>query len=176
MTTVHDVLATLKQTHQETLDIIHQLDLEDIVYTSSGWRVHDIITHLTWSDEQAASMIKAFLADTVYQLPSNLLVRSRGDIHRRNAWLRRQYYFKSSQDVIVDFSDVHFQLCESVLQVGTSRLHDEFSAPWGDRITTHTLAIWQIQHDQLHRRDLSRLLGFPNVLDNRVYHLVYSDL
>jgi len=175
MITVNDLIMTLEDTRQQTLSVIRQLNLDNMVYVNSGWRVHDIITHLTWSDEHATGLMQAFLSDMVYELPDHLTVRRRSDIHRRNAWVRRQRYMKNPQEVMTEFTDAHNRLKSVIQQVGTSRLHDEFTAHWGERITAHTLAIWQIQHDQHHRRDLCQLIGVPDVLDNRVYHLVYSE-
>lgn len=174
MITVHNVISTLKQTRQETLEIIQQLNLDDVVYALSGWRVHDIITHLTWSDEHAVATINGFLTDSIYTPPAHLTIASRNDIHRRNAWIRRQRFTKNPQEVITEFMQSHEDLKSILLHVGTQRLHEEFTAYWGDRITAHTLAIWQIQHDQHHQRDLARQIGYPNMLDNRVYHLLYS--
>jgi len=174
MITVHDVLTTLKQTRLETLDMIRQLNLEDVVYASSGWRVHDIITHLTWSDEHAVHIIEGHLSDKVYHPLPHLRIQSRYDVHRRNAWIRRQRFTKNPQDVMAEFMQAHEALKTAIMCVGTQRLHEEFSVYWGDRITVHTLAIWQIQHDQHHQRDLAQCIGYPNRLDNRVYRLVYS--
>ncbi len=176
MITANDLISALDDTRRATLDIVQQLELDDLVYMNSGWRVHDVITHLTWSDEQASNLIHAFLADKLYVLTDHLVVRNRADVHRRNAWIRRQRYMKNPQEVITEFIEAHDQLKELISKVGSSRLHDEFTAHWGDRITTHTLAIWQIQHDRHHRRDLSNLLGLSEVVDKRIYHLVYSKL
>lgn len=176
MITVHDVLTILKQTRLETMDIIQHLNLEDVVYVSSGWRVHDIITHLTWSDEQAVSIIDGHLSDKVYRPPAHLSIQSRYDVHRRNAWIRRQRFTKNPQEVMTEFVQAHEALKTAITRAGTMRMHEEFSVYWGDRITVHTLAIWQIQHDQQHQRDLARCIGYPNTLDNRVYRLVYSQV
>jgi len=176
MITANDIITTMEVTREETMDVIRQLDLEDMVYGNSGWRVHDIITHLTWSDEHAIELVQAFLSDTLYELPDYLIVRKRSDIHRRNAWIRRQRYMKNPQDVMTEFLSAHESLKRVIQKVGTGRLHDEFTAHWGERITTQTLAIWQIQHDQHHRRDLTRLLGQSDVVDKRVYNLVYSEV
>lgn len=176
MITVTDIISALEDTRYQTLDMVRQLDLEDIVYANSGWRVHDIITHLTWSDEHAGNLIQAFLSDKWYALPEHLVVRSRSDVHRRNAWIRRQRYMKNPQEVMTELIEAHENLKRMIATVGTSQLHDEFTAHWGERITAHTLAIWQIQHDQHHRRDLGQLLGLNEIVDNRVYHLVYSEV
>lgn len=176
MITVHDVLTALKQTRLETIDIIQQLDLEDVIYSSSGWRVHDIITHLTWSDEQAIKIIDGFLSDVIFHPPPHLSIQSRYDVHRRNAWIRRQRYTKNPQEVMTEFIQAHDALKSAITRAGTQRLHEEFTVYWGNRITVHTMAIWQIQHDQHHQRDLARCIGYPNTLDNRVYRLVYSQV
>jgi hypothetical protein len=175
MITVYDLLSTLKQTRNETMRIIQQLDLEDVVYLNSGWRVHDILTHLTWSDEQAVSIINSFLADQTYHPPSHLHVNSRSDVHRRNAWVRRQRYHKNPQEVMTELIQAHEDLKSAMFNVDTKQLREEFSVYWGDRITIQTLVIWQIQHDQHHRRDLARRLGYPDGLDNRIYSLIYSE-
>ena len=175
MTTIYDLISTLKQTRIETMEIVQQIDLEAIVYPKSGWRVHDIVTHLTWSDEQAVEMIHAFLEDRVYQLPPHLSINTLADVHRRNAWVRRQRFMENPQMVMSEFMQAHEALQSAIFSVGTSRLQQEFTAYWGDKITAQTLAVWQIQHDQHHQRDLAKILGYANVLDNRVYSLLYSE-
>lgn len=175
MITVYDMVSAIKQTRLETMAIIQQLDLEDVVYPNSGWRVHDILTHLTWSDEQAIAIINAFLADQIYRPASHLHIRSRTDVHRRNAWIRLQRYNKNPQEVMTELIQAHEDLKSTIFSVNTTRLGEEFSVYWGERITVQTLAIWQIQHDQHHRRDLARRLGCPDGLDNRVYSLIYSE-
>lgn len=176
MTKLLDLLTLLKETRHETIDVIHRLDLEHIVYVKSGWRVHDVITHLSWSDKQAVQMISHFLEDKLYSPPSHLTINTRSDIHRRNAYIRRQHYHDSPQEVISQFMNAHESLKSLIKQVGNFHLHQEFTAYWGERITTCTLAIWQIQHDQHHQRDLKRIIGCPPMLDKRIYHLVYSDV
>ena len=176
MATLHDLISTLERTRFQTIEMIRQLNLDDIVYHQSGWRVHDIVTHLTWFDEQAVAIIQAFLDDRIYQPPIHLSVESRKDVHRRNAWIRRQRYAKEPEDVIAEFIQAHEDLKSVILKVGTTRMHEIFTAFWGDRITVHTLAVWQIQHDQYHRRDLAKILGCPDGLDNRVYRLIYSEI
>jgi|GEM_PF-2048899 len=175
MITVYDMVSTLKQTRLETMSLIQQLDLEDVVYPNSGWRVQDILTHLTWSDEQAVSIINSFLADQIYQPPSHLYIQSRTDVHRRNAWVRLQRYHKTPQEVLTELIHAHEDLKSVIFSVNTTRLREEFSVYWGERITVQTVAIWQIQHDQHHRRDLAKRLGCPDGLDNRVYSLIYSE-
>jgi hypothetical protein len=174
MITVYDMISTLKQTRRETMTIIQQLDLEEVIFPNSGWRVHDILTHLTWSDEQAVLIINAFLANQIYRPPAHLHVNSRADVHRRNAWIRRQRYTKKPHEVMSEFIQAHEDLQSVIFSVNTTRLYEEFSVFWGDRITVQTQAIWQIQHDQHHRRDLAKRLGCPDGLDNRVYSLIYS--
>jgi len=176
MITVYDMVSTLKQTRHETMGIIQQLDLEDVVYPNSGWRVHDILTHLTWSDGQAISIINSFLDDQVYRPLNHPNVNSRADVHRRNAWVRRQRYHKNPQEVMTELIQAHEDLKSAICRVDTLRLSEEFSVYWGERITVQTLAIWQIQHDQHHRRDLAKRLGCPDGLDNRVYSLIYSEV
>ena len=176
MITVYDIVSAIKQTRLESMAIIQQLDLETVVYPNSGWRVHDILTHLTWSDEQAIAIINAFLADQIYRPASHLHIHSRTDVHRRNAWIRLQRYNKNPQEVMNELIQAHEDLKSAIFNVNTTRMCEEFSVYWGERITVQTLAIWQIQHDQQHRRDLARRLGCPDGLDNRVYSLIYSEV
>ena len=176
MITVYDLISTLKQTRHETMSLIYQFDLEDVIYPNSGWRVHDLLTHLTWSDEQALSIIHSFLADQVYHPPLHLQINCRSDVHRRNAWVRLQRYHKNPQEVMSELIQAHEELKSAICRVDTIRLGEEFSVYWGERITVQTLAIWQIQHDQHHRRDLAKHLGCPDGLDNRVYTLIYSEI
>lgn len=178
MSTIFEVIAVIKQTRADIMDFLQRNDpdTEKVVHPRSGWRVHDIITHLTWSDEQATAEINALLEDRVLVQPPHLQVCCPDDVHRRNAWIRRERYNYSPAKVMSDFKEAHETLKNALFRIGNNRLFKEFTASWGERVTPQDIAIWQIQHDQYHHRDLSKSMGCPQHLDNRVLGLIRTKM
>ncbi len=65
-----ELLRCLKETHQQTLNLLREADPFQVIYEETGWRVKDIVAHVATWDAETLRSFHALRRGTEYRIPN----------------------------------------------------------------------------------------------------------
>ena len=147
-----DLLQPVTTAREKVLALIENADLETVAHETSGWTIKDVLTHITFWDEEITNSIVGYVEGEPHQLPRDLRVQGVNDVMRER---RRNY---TSKRVLQDF-DAAYERLKSVLEtVPTDKQEGQFRAPWGEKITLTKAITGIADHYDEHRAEIEAVL------------------
>lgn len=140
----------------ETLQALEGADFDTIAHPDSGWTIKDIVTHLTFWDEQITHSLEAFLAGESYLMPEELRVRNVNDV------VREQRKAITTTQVMSAFHDATERFKALVSSVPPEQFEVEFKAPWGAPTTLTKTVQTMVHHDTEHRQEILAARGLTS--------------
>lgn len=154
-----ELMALLEKEYQTTLEIIENCDLETVAHPDSGWRIKDIIIHLSFHDFLRLNKLNAYLKSIPYDMPAEWqLANPPEDLHKRNQLIREQRKDYSNARVLAEYK-THREAVNSLYQQLTEdELNMEYPTNYGV-VTLEQTVHWTIGHDTHHRGEILAALG-----------------
>ena len=138
----------LEETQYEGMAMLAELDPETVVYADSGWRVKDIIAHLTAWDEPTALCFEAHARGSEYSIPG----------YQGEEALNWAEYEKSRllpyTDIYAGWDAARTRIKEAVASLSREQLTSKIRYPSGNRDSCATLIREVWEHQQLHFDDI----------------------
>ncbi len=155
MTTVPDLIAQLDRSRQDTQVALSDLDPDTLIYAESGWRLRDVIAHITAWEEELISALRArrMLADYTPPLSAKLQLDVYNDLRFR------ERYDRSVAQVINAWAAVRAELKASLQLFDTSELGSTMCYPWNDSGSIAHSIHDMIWHEQFHTREILVAVG-----------------
>lgn len=154
-----ELMALLEKEYQTTLKIIENCDLETVAHPDSGWRIKDIIIHVSFHDFLRLNKLNAYLKSIPYDMPAEWqLANPPEDLHKRNQliYVQRQHY--SNARVLADYKIHRTAMNAFYQQLTDDQLSMEYPTNYGV-VTVEKTVEWTIGHDTHHRTEILAALG-----------------
>lgn len=140
----------LDETRQQTVHRLKAVDPLRVIYPEMGWRVKDIIAHLTAWEVEVATSLRAYAGGKAYQIENF----PGDDIY--NDRMFRKYYDLSAEDIFDDWDAVRAGFKSSIRAIDPEYLDGQILCPWGKYSSLTGIVDDMIAHEQEH---LQNILG-----------------
>ncbi len=136
----------IKIARQKSREALQNIDPQKVIYQESGWRVLDILAHITAWEEEAIRSLQAFHQGSSYRITDFV----DDDSYNHDQYLKRKDL--STEAVFEAWERTREVFQESVLAVepmtGTMLL------PWGEWNTVPHLVREMLKHEEEHIHDI----------------------
>ena len=150
------LLELLDTTHVLTRETLAGLDLEEVIYPTSGWRIRDIIGHIATWDRQVTRSLHAYRIGEEYAIP-NL----DEDTFNEQEVLRQ--HKMTSQQLFEEWEQAREDFKLAVKEIPLGLFPGDMLYPWGDeRGTIAHLVKMMTEHGIEHRDEIVKALQLRN--------------
>jgi hypothetical protein len=144
------LIDSLTEVHLSTLATLEKVDMEMPVYKETGWRVRDIVGHISTWDQEIAKSLNAYQAGSEY-LTLNL---DEEEIEFNESAVIKQGKLSTKQ-IIKDYKLVFAEFCKAIQEITDDRFPGDLLYPWGnERGEITTLVDYMIEHGIEHRDEI----------------------
>lgn len=151
--TPENLIAALNETRAETEIMLAGIDSQLVIYTDGGWRVQDIIAHLTAWEEQVLKSMQAYHEGEEYQIPNY----QNYDHFNAQQFQQRQ---KLENDLVYQqWKETRQQLMTVLNAIPAEKWAGEMRYPSGRRGVMSALVEEILDHEKEHREDIVKTLG-----------------
>ena len=153
------LLVGMDMRRQKNRELVESVNPERVVHPDSGWRVKDLIGHLTFWEEETLKSLHAFLQNTSYELPLFLQDEQVGFTNKEvDAFNQADYEQRidyTAERILTDWEAVREQLKDAVRAVPDDQFENgTFDALWGRDITVTQLVKGMGWHEKIHMQDI----------------------
>jgi hypothetical protein len=143
-----DLRRILDESREKTRTALKGINAEKIVYAASGWRVKDIIAHLTAWELEAATSIRAYTDGKEYTIPDFT------DDDAYNETIFRRYYHVPFAQSEADWEAVRAGLISAIWAIPAERFDGQIMCPW--KLTSDIKGIVRdmVNHEAEHLQDM----------------------
>ena len=153
--TKQELINQLSREHLELKEVLDGADLDKVIYSDSGWRVRDIVVHITTWDLEAVRSINAFNSGSEYRIMDS--DADEIDYNERTVTEKRNL---SNDQVMNEWEDVCEKFYRSVQDIPLELLSAEMLYPWGsERGDSITLVGYMVEHLEEHRDEIREVIG-----------------
>ncbi|MEE9598989.1 MAG: maleylpyruvate isomerase N-terminal domain-containing protein [Anaerolineales bacterium] len=144
------LLKRLSDTHVSLQETLEGVELEQIIYKDTGWRIRDILGHIATWDRVLIHAIQTYLNGSEYVIPGMV-----GDETDYNAEKVEEQRKLPTSEILQEWNRAREDFKDAVRQVPTDRFFDELAFPWGDEHGSFTLMIeYMIEHNGEHQEEI----------------------
>jgi len=144
------LLGLLDDARQRMLVTLESAPYDRVIYPESGWRVKDILGHITFWEEEAARSLRAYGQGESYTLPDyvDLETSNVRDIEKRKDY--------SAGQIRADWLVARESLKAALATLPPDKLAGQMVCPWKARSTVERLIIDMADHEREHAEDICR--------------------
>lgn len=143
----------LTDTQQAAVSQLNGVDPYRLIYPAGGWRVKDILTHLTAWEEEMLKSLRAYQQGSEYRLMDRMTDDA------RNAIFFEQREGYAPERVLTEWAAVREQLASVVRELSDGQFAGKCLFPWGERQTvTYLLEHDLLPHMQEHLDDIEKVI------------------
>ncbi len=147
-----DLLHELERTQTQAFAQLTDLDPQIVIYTDGGWRVQDIIAHLTAWEEEVIRSLQAHHFNGAYSIPHfELQAFNDAQYQDRKVLPARQVY--------ADWIDMRRRLQSVVALLTPGQLVAQMTYPSGRKGNCEALIHEVMEHQAEHIEDIFHALG-----------------
>ena len=132
----------------ETEAVLMGADPEQVIYTESGWRVKDIIAHLTAWEREVMTSIRAYSDAAVYTITNYTTADEYNDL------VFRRDYDLPFQQLQMDSVAIHAGFIAAVRAIPNERWEGQIICPWNLPSAIDGLIRFMVNHEINHRHDI----------------------
>jgi len=138
----------LDESRAETEVVLMGADPDQVIYAESGWRVKDIIAHLTAWERAVMTSIRAYHDGAAYTIPGYTTD------HAYNEQIFQQYRDAPFQQLQLDWAATRAGLIAAMRALTDEQWEGEIMCPW--KLTSRIDGIVRdmINHETEHRHDI----------------------
>ena len=138
----------LEECRAETEAVLMGADPERVVYDESGWRVKDLIAHLTSWEREVITSIRAYNDNAIYSIADF----SSDDSYNEKVF--RRDYDVPFQQLQMDWTAVHARFISAILSIPAERWDGQIMCPWHLTSSIEGIVRDMINHEAGHRHDI----------------------
>lgn len=138
----------LDDARAETEAVLMGADPQQVIYAESGWRVKDIIAHLTAWEREVMTSIRAYNDEAVYTIPDY----SSDDAYNEQVF--RRDYDLPFQQVQMDWAAVRAGLIAAIRAIPAEHWDGQIMCPWKLTSAIDGIVRDMIKHEAEHRHDI----------------------
>jgi hypothetical protein len=142
----------LNSSRQETEAVLKGVDPFRVVYPAAGWRVKDIIAHLTVWEVEVVTSLRAYREGRryiIFNFPGD-------DVFNQRAYEKSKDY--AVEQIYGDWAAVRAAFLSLLRSLPPDKVDGEMMAPWGKMTTVDRLVQDMVDHEVEHRNDILKLL------------------
>ncbi len=148
----------LVDNHLETQAIMENVDLQSPVYKDSGWRVKDIIGHISAWNQEAAQSLRTHRSGSEYLIPN--LDDTEVEYNARAVHQRREM---SGQQILTEWQQSSGELKQAIQDMPINMFPGDMLYPWGEeRGTIAKLIEFMIEHSVEHRVEIENAVSLSS--------------
>lgn len=151
--TVDALLHILENTRAESIQQLQQTDPNRVIYAEGGWRVKDIIGHITDWEMEAVRALEAFHAGGQYTIPAYTGFEAYNQARAATRW--NQPY----ELIFADWQATHEQLKSLVQQLNNADLSQVITLPWQDHGSLRLMIRFMAAHEHEHLQDIANAVN-----------------
>ncbi len=158
------LLVGMDMRRQKNRELVESVNPERVVHPESGWRVKDLIGHLTYWEEETLKSLQAFIRGESYEPPLFLqdgqvgFTNEEVDAFNHADYEQRIDY--SSERILTDWEAVREHLKDAVRAVPDEQFENgTFDALWGRDITVTQLVKGMGWHEKIHMQDIQTAIN-----------------
>ena len=150
---VKAALQILDVSYAQINQTIEGQDLNIVAHLDSGWKIKDILTHLTFVDQSSTLLLEGFIEDREPDIPEEWQKYGANDfIHEE----RKDY---SVARVLAEFEAARNELKAAYQRIPGDRETEKFMAPWQYHYTPEWFAQMLADHAAIHQQEIVRALA-----------------
>ncbi len=144
------LLGLLDDTRRGMLAALESASYDQVIYPESGWRVKDILGHITFWEEEAARSLRAYGQGESYTLPDyvDLETANSRDIEKRKDY--------SAGQIRADWLVARESLKAALATLSPDKLAGQMVCPWKALSTVERLIGDMANHEREHTEDIRR--------------------
>ncbi len=151
-----ELLRCLSETHAASLELLRDLDPELVVYEESGWRVKDIVAHVTTWD---AETVRSFHA---HRRGGDYSIEAYDNADSFNGFVARVRQFEPMDTILADWESVRRWMDIIFNAMSEAEYDDEMTSPSGERGIARELIEEICTHEAEHMADIrAKLTSHP---------------
>lgn len=152
MSEVKAELATLiDKSISDLMQVLHRIPGDAVIYPESGWRVQDVIGHLTGWDQALLKMLAVHEAGGQYEVIAD------GDAYNAQSAASRRAL--QAGQVFAEYVLTRLRLKAVVLAMPDDKLMLTARAPWDETAPIANLVKGILWHDSHHWHELEKVLA-----------------
>ncbi len=132
----------------ETEAILMGADPQQIIYADGGWRVKDIIAHVTAWEREVMTSIRAYSDGAAYTIADYTTD------HAYNDLVFRRDYDLTFQQIQMEWAAVRAGLTAAIRAIPNERWDGQIMCPWHLASTIDGIVRDMINHETEHRHDI----------------------
>lgn len=148
---VEELAYRLEQSQVQAMARLTDVDRTTIIYPESGWRVQDILGHLTAWEEEIARSLQAYRYNSAYRVPDfELQAFNTSNYELRKVLPARQIH--------ADWLTIRKRLAWLVNSMTVEKLAGSMTYPSGRRGECGVLVCEVMSHQDEHMADIARVV------------------
>ena len=148
------LMTQLEDEYRTTLELIETHDLETVVHTDSGWRIKDVIIHVSFHDILRWQMLNAHFKGVPNEVPLAWQLNNLPeDLHKRNQLIYEERHNYSNERVLNEYKKYREQINALYQNLTEDELQQEIKTDFG-RVSLEKALEWTIGHDKHHRAEI----------------------
>lgn len=149
------LLKRLSDTHVSLQETLEGVELEQIIYKDTGWRIRDILGHIATWDREVIHALHAFLEGSEYVIPG--LAGDETDFNAQKVIEQRDL---SSSEIYDEWNQARDDFKEVVSKIPPNQFSSELPFPWGDESGSISVLInYMIEHNEEHQSEIVEALN-----------------
>ena len=138
----------LDESRAKTRSALEGVDSEKVIYAESGWRVKDILAHLTAWEVEVTTSIRAYNEYKEYTIPD---FTSDDDY---NEMIFRRYYYTPVAQTLADWEAVRAGLISAIRAIPPERFDGQIMCPWKKYSAIDGIVRDMVNHEAEHLHDI----------------------
>lgn len=148
------LLDRLSATHSAIKSIIEGVDLEQQIYSSTDWRIIDILGHIATWDREVSKTLRSFLEGSEYFIPD--LGEDEADFNEQAVIEQRKL---SPDKLFSEWEQARIDFIAAVSVIPEEKFPGDLLFTWGEeRGSIAQLVEYMIEHDEEHKEEIERFL------------------
>ncbi|MFC2063530.1 DinB family protein [Chloroflexota bacterium] len=144
------LIESLTELHNSILAALEGIEMEMYVYEDSGWRVRDIIGHISTWDQEIANSLQAYKAGNEYLTPD---LDEEEIEFNENEVLKQQKL--SVQQILEEFETAYSNFYKAIEDIPDEFFPGDLLYPWGNESgDIRKLVGYMIEHGIEHRDEI----------------------
>lgn len=148
-----DFIRRLDESRSATKSSLKGVDPEQLIYAESGWRVKDLIAHLTTWEREVITSLKAFRDGAEYRIPDFIS----DDLY--NEQIFRRYQNTSTDQIYADWDTIRSEFKSAIQAVPAERFNGQVMCPWGLYSGILGIVNDMIGHEAEHLHDIQAVVS-----------------
>jgi len=127
---------------------LRDMDPQQVVYAESGWRVKDIIAHITAWELEVTTSLRAYNEGREYTIPGY----TTDDAY--NADIFRQYQHRPMEQLRADWGAVRAGMVAAIRAIPATRFEGQIMCPWNKYSAIDGIVRDMVNHEAEHLDDI----------------------